>query len=312
MSKTNENKNKKWWRDLGVGPQVLSTLSENVGKEFVIFDTETEGLDSATCNIIQISAIKCLIEKDYQFREIGRLDTYINPERKLPAKITEITGITDEHLAKFPNESAQWPSIWEFFDGVEIIAGHNTQFDMKFMRAMCLRHNINDWNPVALDTFRMAQELHLKKEAGSHKLGDLAAHFGLDYGLSFHNSMDDVIATMRLMRLFIEEYLEKKAEFEAQPEQTIIPTKIKSCWTWTSQFVPKGSKSGPLQRLYVRVAHEDRVIWMNQRRPYNWGEKDKGSLELFDLKNIEQQVLKLYGCETLDELSQVRESKYAK
>lgn len=312
MSKTNENRNKKWWRDLGVGPLLLKTLSENVGKEFIIFDTETEGLDSSTCNIIQISAIKCLIEENYQFREIGRLDTYINPERPLQKKITEITGITDDLLKKYPNEIVQWPSIWEFFDNVGIVVGHNTPFDIRFMTAMCIRRGVTGWTPIELDTFRMAQELHLKKEAGSHKLGDLAAHFGLDYGLSFHNSMDDVIATMRILRLFIDEYLEKKAEFEEEGETPIIQTKIKSCWTWTSPFVPKGSKSGPLQRLYVRVAHEDRVLWMNQRRPYDWGEKDEGSLEMFDVKDIEKQVMALYECETLEDLSAVRDSKYAK
>ena len=79
--------------------------------------------------------------------------------------------------------------------------------------------------------------------------------------------------------------------------------KVKAAWAWTGY---KG-----MQRLYVRVFHENRVLWMNQRRPYNWGEKDAGSLDLFDMKDIEQQTLKLYGCETLDELSKVRDSRYA-
>ena len=103
--------------------------------------------------------------------------------------------------------------------------------------------------------------------------------------------------------MFIEEYKEKK---ENDMGQVIIkiPTKVKSCWAWTGY---RG-----MQRLYVRVRHEDRVLWINQRRPYEWGEKDKNSLELFDMHDIEQQVLKLYGCKDLEELSKVRESKYAR
>lgn len=297
-----KNEKKKFWRDFGAGPKLIETLENNVGKHMIIFDTETTGLSCESCKVIQISAIKCVIEDNYQFREIGRLDTYINPEEKLQKKIIEITGITNELLKKYPNEKVQWPSIGEFFKDVDIVCGHNSPFDVGFVKAMHMRHEDVSWNPEVLDTLRMAQELHLKSEAGSHKLGDLAEHFGLDYGLTFHNSMDDVIATMRLLRLFVDEYLEKRAEDNIEKE--VIETKIKNCWAWTGY---RG-----MQRLYVKVKHEDRVIWMNQRRPYDWGEKDKGSLDILNIKDIEQQVLKLYGCETLEELSKVRESKYAK
>lgn len=307
---------KKWWRDFGVGPHVIKTLSENKGNEMIVFDTETTGLSAETNHVIQLSAIKCVIDENCQFYEIGRLDTYINPGYPLPKQIIKITGITDAKLAKFPRENVQWPSIYEFFGDSPIVCGHNALFDVAMMNAMYGRYG-KEFTPTVLDTLRMAQELHLKSEAGSHKLGDLAKHFGLDYGLTFHNSMDDVIATNRLLTFFIEEYLEKKAEeeknglhmFDAEGNAVNIPrpkmkTKIRSCWAWTGY---RG-----MQRLYVRVKHEDRVVWMNQRRPYDWGEKDKGSIDMFDMQDIENQVLKLYGCENLDELSKVRESKYAR
>lgn len=308
---------KKWWRDFGVGQKIIAILSKNRGKEMIVFDTETTGLSPEMNHVIQLSAIKCVIDEDCQFHEIGRLDTYINPGYKLPKQIVKITGITDEKLAKFPCESTQWPAIYEFFGDRPIVCGHNAPFDIAMMKAMYSRYS-KEFNPIDMDTLRMAQELHRKDEAGSHKLGVLAEHFGLDYGLTFHNSMDDVIATVRLLRLFVEEYLEKKAQetvtaelFDAEgnqvdvelPKEAKIPTKIKSCWAWSGY---RG-----MQRLYVRVKHEDRVVWMNQRRPYDWGEKDKGSIKMFDMKDIEQQVLKLYGCTTLEELSKVRESKYA-
>jgi DNA polymerase-3 subunit alpha (Gram-positive type) len=316
---------KKWWRDFGVGQKIVSVLSENKDKEMIVFDTETTGLSPDTNHVIQLSAIKCVIDDNCQFHEIGRLDTYINPGYTLPKKIVQITGITDEKLAKFPDEMTQWPVIYDFFGDSPIVCGHNVPFDISMLKAMYRRYD-KEFTPTDLDTLRMAQELHRKDEAGSHKLGVLAEHFGLDYGLTFHNSMDDVIATMRLLRLFVEEYLEKKANenvefhtFDSEgnditvsvPKNTKMKTKIKSCWTWVSKWNdPKGG--GPMRRLYVRVKHEDRVLWMNQKRPYDWGEKDKGSIDLFDIQDIEQQVMQLYCCETLEELSKVRESKYAK
>ena len=312
------SKEKKWWRDFGVGQKVVSTLSTEIGSELIIFDTETTGLSPELNHVIQLSAIKCIIDEECAFHEVGRMDTYINPGYKLPKKIVQITGITDAKLAKFPDEKTQWDSIYEFFGDKPIICGHNSPFDVSMMKAMYRRYG-KEFDPVALDTLKMAQELHRKDEAGSHKLGALAEHFGQDYGLTFHNSMDDVIATMRLLRLFVEEYLEKKANEVVEintvdgngnamsvevPKHQKIKTKIKSCWAWSGY---RG-----MQRLYVRVKHEDRVVWMNQRRPYDWGEKDKGSIDLFDMQDIEKQVLALYGCETLEELSKVRESKYAK
>ena len=315
-------KEKKFWRDFGVGQKTIDVLSNSIGSQFILFDTETTGLSAyptvdkkgrpvEAAVIIQLSAIKCEIEEDFQFREVDRFSTFINPEKPLPPEIVrfnerEGTGINDELLAKYPNEDTLWPDILKFFGNTPIVSGHNvSSFDVSMMRAMYERHGM-EFKPAAeLDTMRMAQELHLKEEAGSHKLGALAEHFGLNYGLGFHNAMDDVIATMRLLRFFVEEYIEKKEKLEAEEEQETrkIPTKVKAAWAWTGY---KG-----MQRLYVRVFHENRVRWMNQRRPYNWGEKDAGSLDLFDMKDIEQQTLKLYGCETLDELSKVRDSRYA-
>lgn len=293
---------KKWWRDFGMGQKVFSVLSDNVGKELIIFDTETTGLDPTVERIIQISAKKCIIDDNLQFHEVKDYDTYINPEKRLDKEITKITGITDAMLADKRTEDQVFDEIFTLFGETPIVCGHNAPFDVNMLSAMYARHG-KTFNPVILDTLTMARELHLKKETGTHKLGALAEYFGLDYGLTFHNSMDDVTATMRLFRMFIEEYKEKK-ENDMGQEIIKIPTKVKSCWAWTGY---RG-----MQRLYVRVRHEDRVLWINQRRPYEWGEKDKNSLELFDMHDIEQQVLKLYGCKDLEELSKVRESKYAR
>lgn len=305
-----------------MGQKTIDVLSNNIGSQFILFDTETTGLYAyptvdkkgrpvEAAVIIQLSAIKFEIEEDFQFRELDRFSTFINPEKPLPPDIVrfnerEKTGINDELLAKYPNEDTLWPDILNFFGNTPIVSGHNvSKFDVSMMRAMYERHGM-EFKPAAeLDTLIMAHELHLKEEAGSHKLPALADHFGLNYGLGFHNAMDDVIATMRLLRFFIEEYLEKKEKLESAETQKIrkIPTKIKAAWAFTGY---RG-----IQRLYVRVFHEERVLWMNQRRPYNWGEKDAGSLELFDIEDIEKQALKLYGCKTLEELSKVRDARQA-
>ena len=295
-------KRKKFWRDFGEGPQLFDVLENNVGKHIIVFDTETTGLSPEYDTIIQISAIKMMIEENHQLAEVDRLDMYINPGRKLDKVIVQLTGITDERLANEPKEDEAWPTIRDFFASTNLVGGHNAaKFDMSMLRALYKRHNEDKEDWLCVDTMRMAQELYLKEEVGNFKLGNLAEHFGVNFGLTFHNSMDDVIATVRLLRYFIDEYEEKKAETPVEPVKQ--KARVKSCWAWTGY---RG-----MQRLYVRLTLEERVLWMNQRRPYNWGEKDAGTLDMVDMEDIEQQVLTLYKCNSLEELSKVRESKYA-
>lgn len=302
--------NMNWWRDYGEGAKLFELLENRVGQDILVFDTETTGLSPNNCHIIQISAIRLRIEDDHQLREIDRFDKYINPGYKLPKEIVNLTGITDALLSDKQKEIEAFPEILAYFGEDSILCGHNSTFDIGFMDALYQRQALRKPNFIKLDTCMMARELYRKQEGGNksskllpnHKLGTLAKNFGLDYGLSFHNSMDDVIATTRLLRFFIEEYIERSAEAESKPEK--IKTKIVNCWPYT------GFKG--MQRLYVKVAYDGRRLWINQRRPYEWGEKDKGSLDLFDMHDIEEQVLRLYKCETLEELSKVREAKYAR
>lgn len=309
-------KKKLFWRDFGEGYRLFNLFKNNVGKQLILFDTETSGLSAETDRIIQISAIKGEIVDDFDFEETDRLNLYINPGFKISKKITEITGITNEQLQNEKLEEDVWPTIYNFFDGVDILCGHNAKsFDMKMLRALYARQNTDcrEWN--VLDTMTLARELHHKDEAGSHKLGDLAAHFGLDYGLTFHNSMDDVIATMRLLQFFIEEYKEKELSEEGIDESR-MKTKVRSCWHYSfTSRVPNATKEDGSPkyrknfRLYVRVAHQNRLLYISQNRPYEWGCKERGSLTMFDMEDIEKQVLALYKCETLEELSRVRDSR---
>ena len=68
----------------------------------VFFDTETSGLDADTCQIIELAAIRIEQTGRGTLRVVKTFDDFIRlPEgEKLPEKITELTGITDEMLEK--------------------------------------------------------------------------------------------------------------------------------------------------------------------------------------------------------------------
>lgn len=48
-----------------------------------------------------------------------------------------------------------------------------------------------------------------KKEVQNHKLETISKYFGIDEGITFHSSIDDVEATARLLLLFYTMYCEQ-------------------------------------------------------------------------------------------------------
>ena len=85
------------WRNIEPNAYaVLNLLSE--AESIIVLDTETTGV-AKNAKIIQFSAIRYKINADFSLEQIDFFDTYINPDEKLKAKITEITGtVSYTHL----------------------------------------------------------------------------------------------------------------------------------------------------------------------------------------------------------------------
>ena len=104
----------------------------------VFFDTETSGLDADTCQIIELAAIRIEQTDRGTLRVVKTFDDFIRlPEgEKLPEKITELTGITDEMLEKEGlDENDAVYDFEELLDdtaGPVLLAAHNAQFDLQF------------------------------------------------------------------------------------------------------------------------------------------------------------------------------------
>lgn len=94
----------------------------------MVFDIETTGLLKYRDAITEIGAVRV---------ENGEItETYnqlINPERILPEKIVEITGITDAMLADKPKIDEVLPGFLDFC-GDSLLVGQNTDFDVGFIR----------------------------------------------------------------------------------------------------------------------------------------------------------------------------------
>lgn len=147
----------------------LSVLPE----QFVVADIETTGLEPEKHEIIEISAVK--VNRDSNIHTT--FSSLIKPEKKVPKKITELTGITSEMLEREGEKLDSVMTEFVNFVGDLRLVFFNAPFDHTFLRNAANRIGMKIENPVscALDMARRAWP-GLK----SYKLGDLARTGGLN------------------------------------------------------------------------------------------------------------------------------------
>ncbi len=97
---------------------------------FVVFDTETTGLNPTSDEICQIAAVRVV---NGQTRPDERFDLLVDPGRKIPAASTKIHHITNDMVQGAPPPAATISRFHDFADNAVLIA-HNAPFDMAFLR----------------------------------------------------------------------------------------------------------------------------------------------------------------------------------
>ncbi len=151
--------------------------------EYVAFDLETTGLSSQRDRIIEIGAV---LMKNGE--ELDRFQTFVDPERILDKKITELTGITDQMLRGAPKIEDVLPAFLKFV-GDRVLVAHNADFDTGFIRAECARQGLA-YTLTSADTLILSQNLlpHLNK----FKLNIVANALSLP-DFNHHRAGDDAL-----------------------------------------------------------------------------------------------------------------------
>ncbi len=95
----------------------------------IVFDTETTGFNPADGD--RITEIGCVEIVD--FLPTGRtFHAYVNPQRDVPQRVTEITGLTAEFLSDKPLFPEVVEGFLEFVQDAPLVA-HNAEFDRSFI-----------------------------------------------------------------------------------------------------------------------------------------------------------------------------------
>lgn len=163
---------------------------------YIAYDLETTGLSAETCEIIEIAAVKV------EYHQI--VDTFqelVKPKNKVPQRITDITGITNEMLENCRGIEEVLPDFIKFIEKYPMVA-HNADFDYSFIKKHYMDIYGKQFSRRHYDTIRKYKKYYhgtgIKPD--SCKLGDvifdiLGNDYYLDvYSKDSHRALTDATA----------------------------------------------------------------------------------------------------------------------
>ncbi|MEG0580273.1 MAG: exonuclease domain-containing protein, partial [Niameybacter sp.] len=163
------------------GSVVVGRQNADFDDTFIVFDTETTGLNCVSERMTEIGAIKVT-----NGEVVDTFNTFVNPKKEISAKITELTGITYEMVKDAPLEDEALKMFCDFA-GDHILVAHNAGFDMGFINTAMIRCGMNK-EFTSIDTVGLARKLY--PELKRHKLNLVAEHLGIGE-FNHHRACDD-------------------------------------------------------------------------------------------------------------------------
>ena len=150
---------------------------------YVVFDLETTGFNAGGADsIIEIGAVKI-----NNGEIIDRFDELINPGRKLPTKITELTNITDEMLKDKDNEENTVKKFKKWVGDLPMVA-HNAKFDVSFIVMAHSKYNLGNFTNTVIDTLELSRALDTGY--ARHSLSALVKRYDVPWDESAHHRGD--------------------------------------------------------------------------------------------------------------------------
>lgn len=225
-------------------------IVENAGDrtfscEYTVFDIETTGFSARNDKIIEIGAVKV---KDGKITE--EFSELINPERHIPDKIIELTGITDPMVENCGLIEDILPEFIDFI-GDSVLVAHNADFDTSFIRTKLQELTGEKLKNPVLDTLALARTVY--PDLKNHKLNTIAKH--LDVSLeNHHRAVDDTKATALILlktlkKLEEEEHISSLSELNEYARRNVNIQKA-----FTNHIIILAQNQAGLKNLYKVIS----------------------------------------------------------
>jgi len=134
---------------------------------------------------------------------VSEYSKLLDPQRRVSAAITALTGISQEMVEGQPTFSAELPAMLELLRGA-IIVGHNVRFDLGFMLKEFRAARMEMVNAIGdvpvLDTVKIARR---RFGRGGNGLQRLARRLGMEPPVA-HRALADVLTTVGVFERMLE------------------------------------------------------------------------------------------------------------
>lgn len=175
-------------------PSVRNIKGQSLDTTYCVLDLETTGFSPRLEKITEIGVMK------YQDgKVVDKFSCFVNPEKSIPPRVVEVTGITDDMVRNAETIDKVFPELLEFIKDSVLVA-HNAEFDVGFLRHVA-RELGYEFDFTYLDTLSLAYELF--PEYKTYKLGRIAKNLGIKVDVA-HRALDDVDTTVKVFKVMLD------------------------------------------------------------------------------------------------------------
>lgn len=163
---------------------------------FVVFDTETTGLNTKTDRVLSIG---CVAIEGLQIKVSDQLEIYLNQDT-FNAETVKIHGLLKTgKLTKIETADA----VIRFLDYVKdsVLVAHHAAFDVAMINAMLQRHNLPKLKNKVLDTGHLFQKTKLDTSKAHFSLDELSERFKIPMHDRHTASGDAYITALLFLKL---------------------------------------------------------------------------------------------------------------
>ena len=173
---------------------VTNAKGQDIDTTYCVLDLETTGFSAKTEKITEVGIMKV---KNGEV--IDEFSCFVNPEKHIPERVTEVTNITDEMVKDAKTIEQVFPEILDFIKDSVLVA-HNAPFDMGFLKqnAKVLGY---EFDYTYIDTLSLAKDLF--PDYKKYKLGKIAENLGIKVEVA-HRALDDVDTTVKVFRVMLD------------------------------------------------------------------------------------------------------------
>lgn len=182
----------------------------------MVVDVETTGLDPAQDRIIEIAALSVrhgVVDRTFH--------TLINPEVPIPGEITDLTGLSDGHVAGNPAFRDIAAELHAFLSDGDVatpppLIGHNVAFDLSFLHREFLRaeyephggesqagephyETLPPYIPRLLCTASLSRVMIPRQAVGRYRLANVSAYLDTPHR-PLHRAESDATATLQVLQ----------------------------------------------------------------------------------------------------------------